>query len=85
MAAADAPTRMLREAAEAPDVVARQFAGNRALVRTIGARLRELNPRARGDGRARQFRSRRDLREISHRDQDRHHYLLHRAVDQLGL
>ncbi|MEJ0024826.1 MAG: SIS domain-containing protein [Rhizomicrobium sp.] len=46
MAAAHAPTRMLREAAEGPDVVARQFARNRAAARTIGARLRDLNPRA---------------------------------------
>jgi glucosamine--fructose-6-phosphate aminotransferase (isomerizing) len=40
------PSQMLREAAQAPDVVARQRAANRVLVRTIGARLRDLAPRA---------------------------------------
>jgi glucosamine--fructose-6-phosphate aminotransferase (isomerizing) len=37
---------MLREAAQAPDVVARQLAENAVAAIRIGAKLRELNPRA---------------------------------------
>jgi len=40
------PTQMFREAAESPDVIARQLADNRALVKKIGARLRTSKPRA---------------------------------------
>ncbi len=39
-------SQMFREAAQAPDVVARQFAANRLLVEQIGARLRAGKPRA---------------------------------------
>lgn len=37
---------MFREAAEAPDVVARQFAANRTVLKKIGTRLRGYRPRA---------------------------------------
>lgn len=39
------PTLMFREAAEAPDVVARQLSSNSAQARIIGARLRKMKPR----------------------------------------
>lgn len=39
-------TRMFREAAEAPHVVAVQFAANRERMRQLGSRLRKLQPRA---------------------------------------
>ena len=50
MAAAREPsahsTQMFREAAEAPDVVARQLSSNAARAKVIGARLRTMKPRA---------------------------------------
>jgi len=39
-------TQMFLEAAEAPDVVARQLSSNNAQAKTIGARLRKMKPRA---------------------------------------
>lgn len=39
-------TQMFREAAEAPDIVARQLSSNSSQAKTIGARLRALKPRA---------------------------------------
>jgi glucosamine--fructose-6-phosphate aminotransferase (isomerizing) len=44
--AVERPSKMFCEAAEAPDIVARQRAANRALVKKIGARLRANKPRA---------------------------------------
>jgi glucosamine--fructose-6-phosphate aminotransferase (isomerizing) len=44
--AADFSTQMFREAAEAPDVVARQLSENHALIERIAARLRSHKPRA---------------------------------------
>jgi glutamine---fructose-6-phosphate transaminase (isomerizing) len=41
-----APSQMFREAAEAPDVITRQFAANRIVVGKIAARLQHTKPRA---------------------------------------
>ncbi len=74
-----------REAAESAAVVRAQLAANREPMRRLGAVLRRRRAARRRDDRARQLRSRGDLRALPARDALRRADVVGGAVGQLGL